>query len=213
MQTRYFTNNSSTTIVTDNGTTIVVQSGTNFPSQFPFVVTAENGALQREIIRVDSAVNQNTWNVSRGQEGSNQLVFSNGNRIEQRVTAQLLNDVVSGVNASVTRSGDVMTGALFEKSSSLGAMNIEVSQGSLFFKTITGATTFTVSGIPASGSVASFVLELTNGGSATVNWWSGIKWSGGILPNLTVSGLDILGFYTRDGGVTWRGLVLAKDSK
>jgi hypothetical protein len=30
---------------------------------------------------------------------------------------------------------------------------------------------------------------------------------------LTVSGTDVLGFYTTNGGSTWRGLVLAYDIK
>jgi hypothetical protein len=30
---------------------------------------------------------------------------------------------------------------------------------------------------------------------------------------LITSGVDILGFFTSDGGTTWRGLVLSKDSK
>ncbi len=95
---------------------------------------------------------------------------------------------------------------------------IDLSLGSVFTKPITAATTLTVSNIPASGIVASFILELTNGGAFTTTWWKGktnedIKWAGGTAPTLTASGVDILGFYTHDGGVTWRGLVLAKDSK
>jgi len=70
-----------------------------------------------------------------------------------------------------------------------------------------------VSNVAASGNVSSFILELTNGGSATVTWWAGIKWAGGTVPALTASGTDILGFYTRDGGTTWRGTMMSKDSK
>lgn len=213
MQTRYFSNNSSTTIVSDNGATIVVASTAAFPVQFPFYVTAENASLSREVIKVNGAIDAVTWSVTRAQEGTTQIAFSAGNKIEQRVTAGFLNDVVLGVNGAVTKSGDTLSGSLFEKSNSVAATDIDVSTGSLFFKTVTATTTFTVSNIPASGSVASFVLELTNGGSQTVNWWSGIKWPGGTSPNLTVSGIDILGFYTRDAGVTWRGMILAKDSK
>jgi hypothetical protein len=59
----------------------------------------------------------------------------------------------------------------------------------------------------------SFVLDLTNGGSSTITWWSGVKWASGIAPTLTVSGRDVLGFFTHDGGTTWSGLVLGKDLK
>jgi len=90
---------------------------------------------------------------------------------------------------------------------------IDVSLGGLFYRTISGATTFTVSNVPSSGAVASFMLSLTNGGSATITWWSGMRWPSGVAPTLTASGMDVLGFYTRDGGTSWTGLVLGRDVK
>ena len=96
----------------------------------------------------------------------------------------------------------------------VAASAIDLSLGNYFTKTITASTTFTISNTPASGTSASFILELTNGGSQTVNYWSGVKWAGGTAPSpLTTAGVDILGFYTHDGGTTWRGMLLAKDSK
>ena len=101
----------------------------------------------------------------------------------------------------------------FETRVAVAASDINLAAGNYFTKTISGTTTFTVSNVPASGTTASFILELTNGGSATVNWWSGMTWAGGTAPTLTAAGVDVLGFYTHDGGTTWRGLVLAKDIK
>ena len=106
----------------------------------------------------------------------------------------------------------VATG-LRETRLAIPASAIDLSAGNYFTRTISGTTTFTVSNVPASGTTASFILELTNGGSATVNWWSGVKWAGGTAPTLTAAGVDILGFYSHDGGATWRGMMLAKDSK
>ena len=103
--------------------------------------------------------------------------------------------------------------AVQETKSAVAASDIDLSVANYFTNTISTTTTFTVSNVPASGTTASFILELTNGGSATVNWWSGVKWAGGTAPTLTAAGVDILGFYSHDGGTTWRGLVLAKDSK
>ena len=99
-----------------------------------------------------------------------------------------------------------------ETYSAVAASNIDVTAGGVFAKTISGATTFTVSNVPAAGAVASFILELTNPGT-NVTFWAGVKWPGGTAPTLTAAGVDVLGFYTRDGGTTWRGMVLAKDSK
>lgn len=74
-------------------------------------------------------------------------------------------------------------------------------------------TTFSVSNVPASGTTASFILEVTNGGSATVTWFSGVEWPGGTAPTLSAAGRDVLGFYTFDGGTTWSGFILGLDVK
>ena len=92
----------------------------------------------------------------------------------------------------------------------ISASNIDLSAGNYFTKTISGTTTLTVSNVASSGTVNSFILQLTNGGSATVNWFSGVKWAGGTAPTLTSSGVDVLGFYTIDGGTTWEGFTLGK---
>lgn len=95
----------------------------------------------------------------------------------------------------------------------VAASNIDLSLANYFTRTISGATTFTVSNTPASGTAASFILDLTNGGSNTITWWANVKWAGGIAPALTVAGRDVLGFFTHDAGTTWSGLLLAKDIK
>ena len=102
---------------------------------------------------------------------------------------------------------------LREVSAALAANNIDVASGNYFTKTITGATTFTVSNVPTTATVASFVLELTNGGSSAITWWAGVKWASGTAPVLTTAGRDLLGFITKDGGTTWDGLVMSKDQK
>ena len=95
----------------------------------------------------------------------------------------------------------------------MSANAIDLAAGNLFTKTISGATTFTVSNVPSVGTAANFILELTNAGSAVITWFSGVKWAGGTAPTLTASGVDVLGFYSHDGGATWRGFLLSKDSK
>ncbi len=125
-----------------------------------------------------------------------------------------------GTTDTQTLSGKTVTG-LKETKVAMAASEIDLSTGNYFTKTITGTgITFTVASasLPASGTVGAFILELTNGGAYTFSFWIGsggapIKWAGGSVPTLTSSGVDILGFYTHDGGTTWRGLLLAKDSK
>lgn len=94
----------------------------------------------------------------------------------------------------------------------VSASAIDCSAGNYFTKTASGALTWTVSNVPSSKAY-SFILELTNGGTGTQTWFSGIKWPGGTAPTLVASGVDVLGFITDDGGTTWRGVQLMKDSK
>jgi len=113
-------------------------------------------------------------------------------------------------NTSVALGNTVA--AIKEVQSAISASNIDCSLGNYYSKTISGATTFTVSNVPTSGTAYSMILDLTNSGS-NITWWSGTKWAGGTAPTLTTSGRDVLGFFTYDGGTTWTGLVLGKDVK
>jgi hypothetical protein len=107
----------------------------------------------------------------------------------------------------------VKTTALYQTKITMVTNTIDLSQGSFFSRTITSPTTFSVLNIPLSGVAASFVLELNNGGSFPITWWSGVQWPNGVNPPLTPSGRDSLGFYTHDGGITWTGLLLGRDIK
>lgn len=124
-----------------------------------------------------------------------------------------------GITDALLKTGDTMTGVLVtgaafrETRVAIAASNIDLATASFFTKTISGATTFTVSNTAASGLSTSFILDLTNGGSAAITWWAGVKWAGGTAPTLTSSGRDVLGFFTHNGGTTWTGLLLGKDVK
>lgn len=98
--------------------------------------------------------------------------------------------------------------ALQETKVAIAASEIDLAEGNYFTKTISTTTTFTVANTASSGTVSAFVLELTNGGAATVNWFSGVTWNAATAPTLTASGVDVLAFFTTDGGTTWRGFVL-----
>jgi hypothetical protein len=93
----------------------------------------------------------------------------------------------------------------------MSANDMDLSDGEYFSKLITGNTTLTFSNIPS--GYAGWVLELTNGGSATVTWPTNVKWGGGVAASLTASGVDILVFTTDDSGVTIRAGIFSTDSK
>jgi hypothetical protein len=127
-----------------------------------------------------------------------------------------------GVTATQTLTNKTLTApvmtvpvatGLKEVSAASSANNFNLANGNYFTHTISGATSLTVSNTATSGQVSAFLVELTNGGSAVITWWSGVTWGDGIPPTLSAAGVDVLGFYTRDGGTTWRGLVLVKNIK
>ena len=125
-------------------------------------------------------------------------------------------DIVTADSTKLPLSGGIMTGAITAIRETKVTMTnnvINLSLGNLFTKTISGATTFTLSNVLTTGNANSFILELTNAGSAVITWFGGVKWAGGTAPTLTTAGVDVLGFYSHDGGVTWRGSVISKDSK
>lgn len=95
-----------------------------------------------------------------------------------------------------------------------GTTTIDVSLGNSFTATVaTGVTTWAFSNPPGSGLYYSFTLTLTNGGLFAQTWPGSVKWPGGGAPVLTAAGVDVLVFFTIDGGTTWRGVVAQADSK
>ena len=121
-------------------------------------------------------------------------------------------------NKTITFAGNTLTGVaptttptltgVKETKVAMGANDIDLSAGNYFTYTLSGAQTLTVSNVASSGSVSAFVLEVTNGGSAALTFFSGVTWAAATPPTLTAAGVDTLAFFTSDGGTTWRGFVL-----
>lgn len=119
---------------------------------------------------------------------------------------------VAGVTATQTLTNKTLTTPVItgtkETKVAIAASEIDLALSNYFTKTISGATTFTIANVASSGTVSAFVLELTNGGSDTVTFFSGVTWAAATPPTLTAAGVDVLAFFTHDGGTTWRGFVL-----
>jgi hypothetical protein len=126
------------------------------------------------------------------------------------VTSQLSGNSQTATLAGKTLTAPVLTGTK-ETATAIASNSIDLTAGNYFTKTISADITFSISGTPATGTAAAFVLILTNAGAYTITWWSGVKWEGGVAPTLTSSGKDILGFFTIDGGTTWEGLLMARN--
>lgn len=171
-----------------------------------------NGSVWQSATPVDISVgvigalavsNGGTGLVSTGASGN--VLTSNGTYWVSSSPEVTSNNTVTLTNKTITGTKETRV--------NMPANDVNLSSGNFFTKTISTTTTFTVSNVPSTGTAVSFILDLTNGGSATVNWWTGVKWASGTAPTLTAAGRDVLGFFTHDGGTTWTGLVLGKDVK
>lgn len=78
----------------------------------------------------------------------------------------------------------------------------------------TGTVTWVVNNPPPAGRVQTFVIEYTNGGIKTNNWFTNTRWPAGVAPTLTSASAnpDLLSFTTDDNGSNWRGLLLQRGS-
>ena len=86
-----------------------------------------------------------------------------------------------------------------------GAIAFDLDAAEYHYGTVTGNITgITFNNLVASGSVEYFTLELTNGGAFTVAWPAAVVWDGGVEPTLQTAGVDVIIFWTRDGGTTIR---------
>jgi len=89
------------------------------------------------------------------------------------------------------------------------SVSIDCSAASVFSLSTTGTTTFSFTNVPSiSNTALGLTLEVTAGGTHTLNWPASVKWAGGTAPDAPASGeTNIYGFYTRNAGTTWYGFL------
>lgn len=118
------------------------------------------------------------------------------------------NDVANTFTAEQTfNAGVSVDGAYEQVAETVAALDIDLSTGNYFTKTISTNSTFTFSNPPASGTVGSFTLELTHT-SGTVTWPASVKFPADTAPTLTTGKTHLFVFVTDDGGTRYRGAAL-----
>lgn len=119
----------------------------------------------------------------------------------------------------ITRTGDLtltggldIDGAYTQTSEAVAALDIDLSTGNYFTKSISANSTFTFSNPPASGTVGSFVLQVAvTGTGTTITWPTSVYWNGDAgqtAPAITDARTHLFVFTTVDGGTTYRGAAL-----
>jgi predicted nucleic acid-binding Zn-ribbon protein len=157
-------------------------------------------------------------------------------QVQVNAVSAAVSAVLVSVGQRVLKAGDTMSGELnmadnlitrpkFKdyalqavlKGNVSATTTLDLLEANYFQVTAAGSTTFVFANPPVSSAngpaAGGFILELANGGAATVTWPTATKWPSATAPTLTSSGTDILVFVTDDGGTTWRGVQSIKDSR
>jgi len=129
------------------------------------------------------------------------------NQIAAKNAAQTFSSAQTFTAQSVHNAGLSVDGPYEQASEAVAALDIDLSAGNYFTKTISANSTFTFSNPPASGTVGSFTLELTHT-SGTVTWPASVKFNGDTAPTLTTGKTHLFFFVTDDGGTRYRGAAL-----
>ena len=117
------------------------------------------------------------------------------------ITARNGINVLAGI--STFGAGAKVTGSYTSNITAMGANDVDCSAGNYFTKTITGATTFTFSNVPASTAYI-MTIEVTLNGSNAITWPAAVKWPADTPPTLTDGKTQLFTFVTDDGGTRWR---------
>jgi hypothetical protein len=122
-------------------------------------------------------------------------------------------DVAGGADVSggLTVAGTVaQTGPSNANVTAIAALDIDLTAGDFFTKSISSNSTFTFSGATASRAAA-FVVELTISSAAVPSWPASVDHPGGVNPSATLgNGRHVLGFITFNGGTDWLMVVVAR---
>jgi len=162
----------------------------------------------------DGVGNVSPLQLSTTQVSINNLVWPTTGANQNRVLAIGASNQLEWRDGYVTTTGTTFTGnvkfyttteTVVAIPGTTGTRTIPVMTGTYFTATISGATTFAFSGTPTSGDAYSITIEITNGGSANLNWPASVVWPAATAPVLSTSGVDYVVLITRNGGTTWYG--------
>ena len=157
-------------------------------------------------------------------------------QVQVNAVSVLVSTVLVSVGQRVLKAGDTMSGELNNqdnlvtrpkfkdyalqavvKTSVSATTTLDLTEGNFFTVLAGGSTTYVFANPPVSSAngpaAGGFMIELQNGGAATVTWPSTVDWPGGTAPTLTTSGFDVIVCITDDGGTNWRCVQSMKDSK
>lgn len=132
--------------------------------------------------------------------------------VQTQLDAKLETVDISSYTGDVDITGELLVDSYNETFVSLSGTTptVDCEAGNNFALTLSGATTFTFSNPPASGTTYAFTLKLVqdaSGSGYTVTWPASVDWAAATAPTLTAdaNAVDVFVFMTHDGGTTWYG--------
>ena len=129
-------------------------------------------------------------------------------------TSQASKTVTADANGDVLISEELKAKSYNETVDALSGTTptVNCESGNVFTLTTSGATTFTFSNPPTTGTAYAFVLKVVGGGTYALTWPAAVQWQGGTTPDYPLSGETyVYGFLTHDGGTTWYGFLGGAD--
>jgi hypothetical protein len=133
--------------------------------------------------------------------GTTKAVFTDGGGATAAVVD--LTDVLAGSFSGAFDS----TGSYRGNVVAVPALDIDLSAGNYFTKTISANTTFTFSNTPANRAAA-FTLRVTVSGDRTITFPASVEFPNDVAPTLTPDKVHLFFFVTDNGGTTFRGASL-----
>lgn len=94
---------------------------------------------------------------------------------------------------------------------STNTLTLDLSTGSAFNVSLNAnITTLTISNVPTSNNIATFVLVFTADGTPrSVTWPASVRWTDGTPPTITatLNKRDVLAFFSTDAGTSWNAFI------
>lgn len=132
------------------------------------------------------------------------VAFGTATNVGNVDVANVMSAIERLQSLALLKSGGSLTGAVSEKLLSLSgtSVTLDLTSSNNFIHTITDNTTFTVTA-NAGTSVQLGTLVLTNAGNYTITWPSSFNWADNTPPTLNSRGIDVITFFTIDGGTKY----------
>lgn len=188
----------------------------------PFLVENNTTGGQNICIKTSGGVGVNI------PAGRKALVYSFNDGVSNNVvfgpdyfsTPQLVNPTSSTgtftdptLSRPLTNGGKVVVSALGTLTTGTTTINLATAQVYTATVTASNTITFAFSNAPSAGQSQIVLFRLTNGGSGTIVWPAGTKFSFGLAPTLTIAGVDMLGIYYDVTTTTYMVFVIGSDVK